>query len=112
HYANSSNSTMGNGVGSIINGNLYEKPDLEPYGVVYDTLVMARKKIESAEDHKAIMRPFLQGFTASYLPNGYWTEYDAEKFRLQIQAVYDAGYDSWIFWDSSPSYTTDLFYSE
>jgi hypothetical protein len=109
HYANSSESTMGNGVGSIINGNLYEKPDLDPYGVVFDTLAVASYKMSQAEDFKATMRPYIQGFTATYLPSGYWTEYDYEKFRQQIQAVYDAGYDSWIFWDSSPSYPTSYF---
>jgi hypothetical protein len=100
---------MGNGVGSNISGTLYERPDLDPYGVVYDTLMAATKKMEAVETYKATMRPFLQGFTASYLPPGYWMEYGAEQFRQQIQAVYDAGYDSWIFWDASPSYTPDLF---
>ncbi len=109
HYANSSTRTMGNGVGSIINGNLYEKPDLDPYGVVYDTLVVAADKISKIEGYKATMRPYLQGFTATYLPTDYWTEYGAEKFQEQIQAVYDAGYNSWIFWDSSPSYPESYF---
>ncbi|HPJ20722.1 MAG TPA: putative glycoside hydrolase [Clostridia bacterium] len=112
HYANSSNSTMGNGVGSMINGTLYEKPDLDPYGVVYDTLALATSKMNKIENFKATMRPYIQGFTASYLPNGYWAEYDAEKFQLQMQAVYDAGYDSWIIWDSSPSYTKELIDGE
>lgn len=109
HYANSSTRTMGNGIGSIINGNLYEKPDLDPYGVVYDTLVVAADKISKIEGYRPTMRPYLQGFTATYLPSGYWTEYDAEKFQAQIQAVYDAGYNSWIFWDSSPSYPMSYF---
>ncbi len=112
HYANSSKSTMGNGVGSIINGNLYEKPDLDPYGVVYDTLALAASKMAKIENFKATMRPYIQGFTASYLPNGYWTDYDSEKFQLQMQAVYDAGFDSWIIWDSSPSYTKELIDGE
>ena len=109
HYANSSTRTMGNGIGSIINGNLYEKPDLDPYGVVYDTLVVAKDKMDKIENYKATMRPYIQGFTATYLPNGYWTEYGREKFQAQIQAVYDAGFDSWIFWDSSPSYPASYF---
>ncbi len=109
HYANSSTRTMGNGIGSIINGNLYEKPDLDPYGVVYDTLAVAADKISKIEGYKATMRPYLQGFTATYLPTDYWTEYGAEKFQDQIQAVYDAGYNSWIFWDSSPSYPESYF---
>lgn len=109
HYANSSTRTMGNGIGSIINGNLYEKPDLDPYGVVYDTLAIAADKISKIDGYKATMRPYLQGFTATYLPTDYWTEYGAEKFQAQIQAVYDAGYTSWIFWDSSPSYPISYF---
>lgn len=109
HYANSSKRTMGNGIGSNINGILFEKPDLDPYGVVYNTLAVAANKISKIEGYRATMRPYLQGFTASYLPDGYWTEYGAEEFQAQIQAVYDAGYDSWIFWDSSPSYPMSYF---
>ena len=112
HYANSSNRTMGNGIGSIIDGNLYEKPDLDPYGVVYDTLMVAKSKMDQVDNYQAIMRPYIQGFNATYLPEGYWMDYGAEQFKLQIQAIYDAGFESWIFWDASPSYTNDLFNSK
>jgi hypothetical protein len=82
---------------------------LDPDGVVYDTRVVAKDKMDKIDDYKATMRPYIQGFTATYLPNGYWTEYGREKFQAQIQAVYDAGFDSWIFWDSSPSYPASYF---
>ena len=46
------------------------------------------------------LRPWLQDFN-------YGGNYDANKVRAQIQAVYDAGLSSWMLWDSANSYTLD-----
>ena len=51
---------------------------------------------------QAIVRPWLQDFTASYLDT--YIEYGDDQVRKQIQAVYDAGYDEWILWDAGVSY--------
>ena len=51
---------------------------------------------------QAIVRPWLQDFTASYLDT--YIEYGDDQVRQQIQAVYDAGYDEWILWDAGVSY--------
>jgi hypothetical protein len=58
------------------------------------------------------VRPYIQGFTASYLPEGYYMTYGVEVYRAQIQAVYDAGYDEWIFWNSPNSYVESAFLPE
>ncbi|NLY43995.1 MAG: putative glycoside hydrolase [Clostridiaceae bacterium] len=102
HYANASQ----NGVGQEINGILYKYPDLEPYGVVYNTLVLAKKRLEASQA-KAKIRPYLQDFTASYLGKGNYQQYGAEQIRDQIQATYDAGLEEWILWDPSNRYTVD-----
>jgi hypothetical protein len=109
HYANGSNSVMGNGTGTILNGVLYKAPDLNPYEIVYGTLIRMRERIAKVENYKASLRPYLQAFSASYLPKGYYQRYEAEQIRQQIQAVYDAGYEEWILWDHSSNYPRDAF---
>ena len=114
HYANSApkGKTMGNGVGQTINGVKFTHPDLEPYGIVYNTLMAGKKRIEAVDGYTLKSRPYLQGFTATYLPEGYWMEYGVEAYREQIKAVYDAGYDEWIFWNAPNNYVEDAFLPE
>lgn len=88
--------------GQIVNGIKFPDPDLEPYAVVYNTLLMARERLSKVEDYKADIRPYLQAYTASWLP--VYQKYTAEQYRQQIQAVYDAGYEQWIFWDANNKY--------
>ena len=61
-------------------------------------------------EHRAIVRPWLQDFTASWLKN--YKRYGAEEIREQIRGVYAAGYDEWIFWNSSGNYTVQGFEKE
>lgn len=106
HYANAaSKGPMSNGVGQKINGVLFTAPDLKPYDVVYQTLLKTKERISAVPEYKAKVRPYLQDFTASYLPTGYWQTYGPEQVRAQIQAVYDAGYEEWILWNSKNIYT-------
>lgn len=111
HFANNSTHYTGNGVGTRINGILFEKPDLEPYKVIYNTLMVTKQRLESAGVNVKV-RPYLQGFTASYMPEGYYMNYGVEQYRAQIQAVYDAGYSEWIFWNSGNNYVEDAFLPE
>lgn len=55
------------------------------------------------EAGKAVVRPWLQDFTASWVP-GHIT-YGPDQVREQIQAVYDAGYEEWILWNAANRYT-------
>lgn len=99
-------------VGQKVNGVQFMKPDFEPYQVVYQSLVKGRDRIGKVEGYKADIRPYLQAFTASWLDSGYYQVYGAEQMREQIQAVYDAGYEEWIFWDPSNKYPKEAFNSE
>ena len=54
--------------GQIVNGIKFPNPDLEPYAVVYNTLLMARDRLSKVEGYKADIRPYLQAYTASWLP--------------------------------------------
>ncbi|MEY8355090.1 putative glycoside hydrolase [Lachnospiraceae bacterium 54-53] len=83
-----------------------EHPDMEPYRTVLAALQMSRQDLEAAREtgkKQAIVRPWLQDFTASYLDH--YITYGPKEIRDQIQAVYDAGYDEWILWSASNRYT-------
>ncbi|MFZ5989209.1 MAG: putative glycoside hydrolase [Bacillota bacterium] len=112
HYANASRGMMGNGVGQSINGVIFRAPDLRPYEVVYNALLKTKDRITKVPGYKAKVRPYLQDFTATYLPKGYYQKYGTEQVRQQIKAVYDAGYEEWILWDAANTYTEAAFLKE
>jgi len=102
HFAN----RRQNGTGQRINGVLFEAPDLKPYDVVYNILVSTARHIDDEAEH-AVIRPYLQDFTADYLGEGYFQPYAAQQVREQIQAVYDAGFEEWILWNHYSNYSVD-----
>jgi divalent metal cation (Fe/Co/Zn/Cd) transporter len=79
------------------------------FGSSFEKMIRMRERIAKVENYKASLRPYLQAFSASYLPKGYYQRYEAEQIRQQIQAVYDAGYEEWILWDHSSNYPRDAF---
>jgi hypothetical protein len=92
-------------VGQVVNNVKFSKPDMDPYGVVYNSLIKAKNRISQAEGYKAQVRPYLQDFTATWLGKGYYQTYGPTQVRQQIKAVYDAGYDEWILWDAGNTYS-------
>lgn len=95
--------------GQIVNGVKFPNPDLEPYDVVYQTLLMAKKRLSGVKDYRAEVRPFIQAFTASWLIEGSWQTYGAKQYKQQTKAVMDAGYEQWIFWDANNQYDFSAF---
>lgn len=93
------------------NGNFgLEVPDLEPYKAILGACNASKKDLglDYAEGtHQATVRPWLQGFTASYLSS--YRHYGAEEIRQEIQAVYDAGYDEWLIWNAGNDYDWSAF---
>lgn len=82
-----------------------ENPDTQPYDTIRNALKdsVDLLKVSGMEDgRQAVVRPWLQDFTASYLKT--YIDYGDEEVRQQIQAVYDSGYDEWILWDAGVSY--------
>lgn len=82
-----------------------EHPDTQPYDTILAALQKSKadlRTFESEGERQAVVRPWLQDFTASYLAN--YIEYGDEEIRAQIQAVYDAGYDEWILWSAACKY--------
>ncbi|PCI30392.1 hypothetical protein COB55_00285 [Candidatus Wolfebacteria bacterium] len=87
-------------------------PAEEPYKVIKFSMDEAKKKADALDLKLASstpgysvhsfgkIRPWLQDFDLG-------ANYDAEKVRAQIQAVYDSGLDSWMLWNASNRYTED-----
>lgn len=108
HYANeSTNHYTGNGLGTYFAGKLYAKPDLHPYDVTKLALIEAR--VVGYSGAYSTVRPYLQAFTANYLPAGYYMEYDAAAIAQTIAAVYDAGFEEWLLWSPSGQYESAIF---
>lgn len=82
-----------------------EHPDMEPYNTILAALKGSREVLDSHRkegNSQAVVRPWLQDFTASYL--NHYIQYGDEQVRQQIQAVYDAGYDEWMLWSAACRY--------
>lgn len=86
------------------NGNFgVDYPDTKPYETILGALKGSRDALAGYEaEETAVVRPWLQDFTASYLEH--YIQYGDEEIRAQIQAVYDAGYDEWILWSAANQY--------
>lgn len=81
-------------------------PDAYPYETIYAALSQSVFELsEIPEEKRAVVRPWLQSFTATWV-DGH-ISYNGEQIRAQIQAAYDAGYDEWILWNASNRYSSD-----
>lgn len=90
------------------NGNFgIDHPDLEPYKAILGACKRSKNALSSClseGERVAVVRPWLQAFTATWLGKGNYMTYDKNAIRQEIQAVYDAGYDEWILWNPSVKY--------
>ncbi len=81
-------------------------PDAHPYETVLAALQGSGRELATVGDaDRAVVRPWLQSFTATWVPGH--ISYEGEEIRQQIQAVYDAGYEEWILWNASNRYSAD-----
>lgn len=87
-----------------------EHPDTMPYETVLEALKKSQLVMDQAAEadghvsSQAIVRPWLQDFTASYLGEGNYIPYGYNEVQRQIQAVKDAGYDEWMLWSAANRY--------
>jgi len=87
-----------------------EYPDKQPYETILAAMQKSKTVMDKAADeddhihNQAIVRPWLQDFTASYLGEGKYITYGYEEVQQQIQAVLDAGYDEWMLWSAANRY--------
>ncbi len=84
-----------------------QNPDLAPYEIILGALQSSNEVIRTLpiEERKAIVRPWLQDFTATWVtPHQQYTEVQV---REQIDAVYDALLKEWILWNGAAIYTQE-----
>lgn len=86
-------------------------PDTNPYKIVNTSMARAKERIDNLEttERKAVLRPWLQDFSAPWLKKDYgsnYITYGKEQVRAQIKATYDAGLTEWILWNAGNKYTS------
>lgn len=83
-------------------------PDLEPYTTINGAMIDTNTKLEEIGELKPIVRPWIQDFTASYLP--VYQRYGKEEVEAQIQAMYDNGIYEFLLWNSGNVYSQNVDY--
>lgn len=80
-------------------------PDLEPYNIIKKVLNASKKKLDQIPvgEHCAIVRPWLQDFTASWIEHH--LEYGGREIREQINGVYSVDYEEWLLWNAGCKYS-------
>lgn len=86
-----------------------DKPDLQPYELVKRYL-KAEQEYLSKLDHPPVSRPWIQDFTASWIGEGNWMEYDKDAVEAQIRAIYDSGQKEFLLWNANADYTEGVEY--
>lgn len=77
-------------------------PAAEPYRIIKYSLDRAWERASTTPEK---IRPWLQDFNLGAI-------YTAEMVRAEMQAVYDAGFTSWMLWNPSNRYTQDALLTE
>jgi hypothetical protein len=75
------------------------RPNAEPYKVIRTAIDTARARDHRLGITKAEhVRPWIQAFSLGQPP------YGPDQIKAQKQAIYDAGYNGWIFWSPGSRY--------
>lgn len=84
-------------------------PDAHPAGTVRRALTDAIKRNAPLEN-PAIIRPWLQSFTATWVPGH--IPYGAREVRAQIDAALELGIDEYLIWNAGNRYIPESFLTE
>ena len=86
-------------------------PDFYPYDTIKHALETSTNTINKTYDelvHYGKVRPWLQGFSATYLEE--YQVYGPDQYKEQIKACEEEGYDEWLFWQPGGVYKWDAFF--
>ena len=85
-------------------------PDLVPYDTIYRSMELSNERLAAIpeDEHRALIRPWLQDFTATWLRR--YLNYGSAERAAQIQGAYDAGLSEWLLWDPSNNYDAEGTY--
>lgn len=80
----------------------YKNPAQHPYEIIKTAMERARERLDAIGQDPKKLRPWIQDFDLG-------AEYDARMVKLEKQAIYDAGIQSWLSWDPSNKYTRGAY---
>ncbi len=83
-----------------------EQPDFDPYGMFHSAISDAIEK-NSAVKSSGRIRPWIQGFTASYMD--VYEDYDAKTIAEQVRASVELGVDEYLIWNALNEYDPEIF---
>ncbi len=89
-------------LGTMIGGITFDKPDIYPYDIMI--AVLSYGSSAWYQEGYCTVRPYVQAFTAYYLGEGNYLEYDYEAINAQIRAIQDMRLDEYILWNASVIY--------
>ncbi|RQM84077.1 GTP-binding protein [Staphylococcus xylosus] len=88
-----------------------EAPDKEPYEAVDHYLDKETAVLNKLGDKKPKSRPWLQDFTARYLGEGKYMEYDSKAVEAQVQALKDHSINEYLLWNAGNDYSKGVDYT-
>jgi hypothetical protein len=83
-------------------------PDAAPYATINGASIDTNKKLEPIGALKPIIRPWIQDFTASWVPG--YIKYGKHEVEEQIRALKDNGVDEFLLWNAGNTYTPGVNY--
>ena len=74
------------------------RPNAEPYKIQYTAIARARERDAKLGITGEHVRPWIQAFSLGQ------PKYDASHVKEQMRAIYDAGYNGWVWWHPGSIY--------
>jgi hypothetical protein len=84
-------------------------PDAAPYRTIDGAMKDTHKKLEAITALKPIIRPWIQDFTAPWIPGH--IQYGKHEVDEQIRALKDNGVDEFLLWNSNNKFTPGVKYN-
>jgi protocatechuate 3,4-dioxygenase beta subunit len=83
----------------------FDNPAQHPYEIIFESMQRGEKKLAGK---RAMLRPWLQDFTLTWVPKDQIVEYGPNEVRAQIKAMEDFGKTAgWQLYDSANQYTVE-----
>ncbi|MFZ5942633.1 MAG: putative glycoside hydrolase [Bacillota bacterium] len=84
----------------------FKVPDANPVGTIRMSLIDSIERNASVKN-PGIIRPWLQGFTASWIPG--YISYGSREIKQQIDAALALGVDEYLIWNANNRYIKESF---
>lgn len=85
-------------------------PDTQPYTAINGAMIDTHKKLEPLGAYKPLIRPWIQDFTASWLP--VYIPYGKKEVEAQIRALENNHIHQFLLWNATNRYTQGVNYNQ